>query len=649
MAIWNRKEVRIVFATPEVVKNDLAENRLSLSEFSLLVFDEAHRAVKDYAYTSIATHYVQQSSHPVILAMTASPGSEKRRILEVCNNLSVEQIEYRSEEDGDVKPYINPIDVTWKWFTIPQEYKYISSTFRGMLEDKLQFLIERGLLRKKHPQWIFKSDLISLGEEIQYKIELTMEELRGPLYAALVQQSSALTLMYCAELIESQGSPSLKAFLNRIEKDGGKAHQLLLNDNRIKEIQTLIDSLKIEHPKTIYLVELLKQRYTLFQSINKRQHEQDNFTFKKATDLTNERPKALVFTHYRDTAKKVVEILTENGIKAARFVGQAKRELDIGMSQEEQSAVLESFRNGEFDVLVATSIAEEGLDIPEVDLVVFYEPIPSEIRYIQRRGRTGRKSSGCVTILAAKDTIDERYLYASKRRMEKMKQILSSINPTLKPIQRTDVLANPMTADEVSYFESRRIVLDDRVDKMLSPHLETIKVDDLLSPPQSTNQSIRMKDKKRMELLSLESHTLTNGFRREIDSAARRIHTLIAKSGRQPLDVDIIQQSLSLENSVLLEALKKLEKLKRIEWVDDSRVILSENLAKISGSTYDVYVEKIIHGRALVIVNGKWHARLNHYDYEGPRELLRKGSEFRVVGEVYRDDGVCSLRVKQIV
>jgi len=80
MAIWNRKEIRLVFATPEVVKNDLAENRLSLSQFSLLVFDEAHRAVKDYAYTSIARYYVQQSSHPVILAMTASPGSEKRRL-----------------------------------------------------------------------------------------------------------------------------------------------------------------------------------------------------------------------------------------------------------------------------------------------------------------------------------------------------------------------------------------------------------------------------------------------------------------------------------------------------------------------------------------------------------------------------------------
>lgn len=102
----------------------------------------------------------------------------------------------------------------------------------------------------------------------------------------------------------------------------------------------------------------------------------------------------------------------------------------------------------------------------------------------------------------------------------------------------------------------------------------------------------RIKDKKKMELLSAESHTLTNQFRREIDSAARRIHTLIAKSGTQGLDVDIIQENFSFENSVLLEALRKLERLKRIVWVDDSRVILSDNLARISGNTYDVHIEK---------------------------------------------------------
>jgi superfamily II DNA/RNA helicase len=457
----------------------------------------------------------------------------------------------------------------------------------------------------------------------------------------MIQQSSALTLMYCVELIESQGSPSLKAFLERVENHGRKAHQSLLDDNRLKEIQTLLNSLKIDHPKTRYLVELLKHRYPVcFRRHNKQE-------LAVPTDLIK-RIKALVFTHYRDTAKKVVEILTESGIKAARFVGQAKRELDIGMSQDKQSAVLESFRNGEFDVLVATSIAEEGLDIPEVDLVVFYEPIPSEIRYIQRKGRTGRKSSGRVIILAAKDSIDERYLYASKRRMETMRQTLSSISITLNRLQRANIVVNRMTPEEVISLELNRRTFDERVDKMLSPHVNVRKKDDSIPLQETINQLIRRKEKNRMELISIESHSFTSEYRRKIDSWARKIHILIAKSGGEPLDVDIIQQNLSIENTVLLEALRKLEKLKRIEWVDDNKVILTENL-KISGTTYEVYVEKIIHGRALVIVNGKWYARLNHYDYEGPRELLRKGSEFKAVGELYHEEGVVNLRVKQIV
>lgn len=646
LAIWNNGGLRLVFATPEVVRNDLVENRLSLAEFSLLVFDEAHRAVKDYAYTSIARYYLQQSSSPTIFAMTASPGSERGRVKEVCNNLSIEQIEYRNEEDPTVKPYVNPIQTTWQWFTIPQEYKYISSIFRSMLEEKLRFLIERGLLRKKNPNWIFKRDLINLGEEIQYKIELTMEELRGPLYSALMQQSSALTLTYCAELIESQGSQSLRAFLNRIENDAGKAHLLLLNDRRIKEIRTFINAMKLDHPKMTYLIHLLKQHYS-------QSNEKDNNMIagqQKQVGLANERPKVLVFAHYRDTAKRIVETLNENGLQAVRFVGQARRELDMGMNQEEQSAVLESFRNGEFDILVATSIAEEGLDIPQVGLVVFYEPIPSEIRYIQRRGRTGRKSAGTVVILATKNTLDERYLYASKRRIEKMKQILSSLSSSLTPIRRTISLPNPMTSEEISSYESRRKVLDGIVDKTLSSQ-HGISTDDMIQRVtfELNAKLARLKDKGKMDLLSIESYTLTNEFKKQVDSASRRIHQLVAKSGTQGLDVDTIKETYSIDNSVLLEALKRLEKLKRIEWIGDDRVILSENTVKVSGSTYGVHVVKIIHGGALVIVNDKWHARLNHYDYEGPRELLRKGSEFRAIGELYRDGDIFSLRIKQIV
>src|SRR5437879_11855317 len=74
-----------------------------------------------------------------------------------------------------------------------------------------------------------------------------------------------------------------------------------------------------------------------------------------------------------------------------RFVGQASRGEDIGLSQKEQVDILDKFRAGEINVLVATSIGEEGLDIPQVDHVVFYEPVPSEIRQIPPRGRTGRR------------------------------------------------------------------------------------------------------------------------------------------------------------------------------------------------------------------------------------------------------------------
>jgi Fanconi anemia group M protein len=300
--------------------------------------------------------------------------------------------------------------------------------------------------------------------------------------------------------------------------------------------------------------------------------------------------------------------------------------------------------------LVATSIAEEGLDIPQVGLVVFYEPIPSEIRYIQRRGRTGRKSAGTVVILATKNTLDERYLYASKRRIEKMKQILSSLSSSLTPIRRTISLPNPMTSEEISSYESRRKVFDGIVDKTLSSQ-HGISTDDLIQRVtfELNAKLARLKDKSKMDLLSIESYTLTNEFKKQVDSASRRIHQLVAKSGTQGLDVDTIKETYSIDNSVLLEALKRLEKLKRIEWIGDDRVILSENTVKVSGSTYGVHVVKIIHGGALVIVNDKWHARLNHYDYEGPRELLRKGSEFRAIGELYRDGDIFSLRIKQIV
>jgi ERCC4-related helicase len=674
-AIWNKPEIRLVFATPEVVKNDIEENRLSLNDFTLLVFDEAHRAVKDYAYTFIAKEYVKQSIYPLILALTASPGSDKQRMKEVCDNLFIEHVEYRSEEDPDVRQYINPIEVEWKYLDLPSEYQYIISNLKSILHEKIRWLIQHRILSQKDPRWIFKRNLIDAGDQIRYNLELTMEEERGPLYVALMQQSSALSLMYCTELIESQGSYSLKAFLDRIEEEGhgvasgagsggsSKSHQSILNDSRIKEVRTLVSNLTTEHPKINYIVNLLKNRYhssNFTQNSNAKKDGQYNRQEKLDPesdynrrhnhlipyhDLQNN-SRTLIFTQYRDSARHIVEMLSKNGINASRFVGQAKRQGDIGMKQDEQTSVLESFRNGEFDVLVATSIAEEGLDIPQVDLVIFYEPIPSEIRHIQRRGRTGRMSAGSVIILAAKETIDERNLHASKRRIQKMKQTLSSLLTSLKPIIRNSLSTDPLTSDDISSLDKTIENMDERLKEMEIK--SELRNDTQI--PHVTNNIVKIVQNKRKSLLNLEGEALTTNFRLQVDKTARMIHSLLVRSGRAGLDFDSIGENIAVvDNSVVIEALHRLEKLKRIEWLDDNTVVLIDNLKKISGKTYDVYVEKIVQGRALIMVNGKWRARLNHYDYEGPRDLLKKGGKFKAVGELYHGDGVLNLRIKQIV
>lgn len=645
-AVWNNTHVRLVFATPEVVKNDIEENRVSLKDFILLVFDEAHRAVKDYAYTSVAKEYIKQSIHPVILALTASPGSQQQRVQEVCDNLFIEQVQYRSEEDHDVKSYINPIEVKWEWFDLSSEYQYIRSALKSMLDEKLNWLIQRRLLGKD-PRWIFKRNLINVGEQIRYNLELTMEEHRGPLYLALSYQASALSVMYCIELIESQGSYSLNAFLNRIEAEGGKSHRSLLNDPRIKEIRTLVNKLPTEHPKLKYIVDILKTRCG--RSDLFIQHGNSNEQQSMYEDQLLHASRVLIFTQYRDTARHIVEILSENGIRASRFVGQAKRQGDPGMKQDEQTNVLKSFRNGEFDVLVATSIAEEGLDIPEVDLVIFYEPIPSEIRYIQRRGRTGRKTAGSVVILAARETIDERHLNASKRRVQKMKQTLSSVNTELKPLNRNIFPPNSMTDEEMDLLN----LTIGRHDLRLRKEVETklLSAIDITNPsmPNVSKYVNEIVQKKKRSLLTSEEERLTGHFRRQVDRAARHIHSLLARTGKSGLNFDFICDNTGLDNLVATEALQQLEKLRRIEWIDDDTVALIDNLKKISGKIYDVHVEKIIQGRALVTVDGKWHARLSHYDYEGPRDLLKKGNEFKGVGELYHSEGVLNLRIRQIV
>jgi Fanconi anemia group M protein len=428
--------------------------------------------------------------------------------------------------------------------------------------------------------------------------------------------------MYCIELMESQGFNSLGTFLNRTQGEDTKSHKMLIGDNRIKEIRGLIEQLNIEHPKIQYLINVLRERFEY--QINSKN------TRNLVTGELEKDSRVLIFTQYRDTAQHIVELLIKNKIRSSKFVGQSKRQGDPGMRQEEQNSILKKFREGEFNVLVATSIAEEGLDIPEVDLVVFYEPIPSEIRHIQRRGRTGRKNIGSVIILATKDTIDERYLEVSRKKIQKMKSVLSSINTQLKlePVHRVSVKHDPMTAYEIKYIDS---CLDGFGEK---------------AKRKSQSSSIKKIPLHKIPYSTIDTNI--TGLESLVKRTARKIYSVVSIHGNSGLDIELLHKTLEQDDALIDAALKMLEKLEKIKIIG-RKAILSENVVKIQGQVFKIEIEKLVMGKAIVLVNGKWQALLHHYDYRGPRELIRKGREFKAIGELYRDKDKLNIRVKQIL
>ena len=596
-AFWNG-EARIYFSTPQVVKNDLLEGRLNLQNFMLLVFDECHRAVKEYAYTDIARIYVVQARYPLILGMTASPGSDLSRVQEVCRNLYIERVEFRTEEDPDVKPYIQPIEIEWKRVNLPKEYLAIKALIRSMLDRRLSWLLANGIIKRK-PEYVTRKCLIEAGEELRYMLEAeSVEEERGRLFTAIINQSLALTLFHMLELLETQGLHTLKAFMEKVEAERREKHSyaVLTNEHEYKSLKTLVWSAATEHPKA----ELLKQIV------------RSQLSWKPSSRI-------LVFTQYRDTATYLVEQLrTVPGVRVERFVGQASKLNDKGLTQEEQAERIRKLENGELNVLVATSIAEEGLDIPAVDHVIFYEPIPSEIRYIQRKGRTGRKAPGKVTILAANESLDMIYFYASRKRVERMRRIAETLNLKLPTIlrRRAKPPPTPLTPEEIAELER------DAVRVEVEPEAVKTEVEALRE------------------------------FNRKAARAARIAYMKLLEKGAEGLTVEQLSRDPELEwasPNVIRAALGMMMNEELVAEVEAGRYAVASAAKPKTGKVYEVEVEKIYPGSAVVLVNGKWRARLEPSDYEGPISLVRKNSRFKAVADLYRMNGVLHIRVRDVV
>jgi ERCC4-related helicase/ERCC4-type nuclease len=405
-ASW--ESARIVTSTPQVIENDLLSRRISLKDVSLVIFDEAHRAAGNYAYVYIAERYAREAANPLVLGITASPGSQSEKIAEICVNLGIKNIQTRTESDPDVAPFVHQREIEWVKVIVPEEIIKIRTVIEEVLKSRIDDLNLLGVSPARIDPRASKKELLGLQAILMSSAKRQAD---AATFKGISVMAEILKLQHAVELAETQGTDALQRYFQRLEgealsRSGSKASRRIMQDPKFRQAMNALQEIKVEHPKPAAVRKILQEQLGA---------KPDS--------------RIMVFTNYRDTASSLLKYLKDDPvIKAVRFVGQSSREEDIGLSQKKQAEILQKFRAGEFNVLIATSVGEEGIDIPSTDLVLFYEPVPSEIRSIQRKGRTGRARAGRVVVLMAKGTRDEAYYWISDRKEKTMQKQMRGLS-----------------------------------------------------------------------------------------------------------------------------------------------------------------------------------------------------------------------------
>jgi Fanconi anemia group M protein len=603
--VWNNPRVRFVTATPQAVWNDYRRGLVRLEEFALLIFDECHRSRSRYAYTRLAEEYIRRCPYPLILALTASPGSEEDKVVEVIKNLWIEQVVWMSEEDEEVSKYIPGIRVGWVRVKLPAEYEMIRDEIKRMIESVISRLRESGLLRMPI-EAVNRKVLVGLMNRIRAEID---SGVKGPNVHYMTLLSAALSLYHAQELIESQHVYSLKHYLEEISRSELRSHKTIASTPDFRNLVRMVSQCTADHSKVDALASTLEAHFA-----------------EKPVD------RVLVFANIRATAEVLVDRLRDGGYRAALFIGRAEGKHGPRMSQDEQMRTLKAFREGVYNVLVATSVGEEGLDIPECGLVVFYEPAVSGIRYIQRRGRTGRKLPGKAVILVADKTVDEYYFREGYRRARRMDKILQQASQKTVKIERKTPRPPPGTQwPWTKTVEEPEPVIEIEVE-----------------PKQVSERGI-VNVEPRQEVVSVKRPSS-----RELYYCRKNIYETLLKAGDKGVTPHEIMESISYSPEAVRKSLSRLEREGLIKKIGDryvtTAVIRSKPLTvEPQGRIHTIAVEKVYPGSAVVMVDDSFRARLEPSAYNGPRDLIKKGRRFKARATITKIEDRTTVLIHDVV
>ncbi|XP_034676196.1 DEAD-box ATP-dependent RNA helicase FANCM isoform X2 [Vitis riparia] len=364
----------------QVLQGELASGKLN--EFSLL-----HLKCWRRIFNLLMAAPVQLR----ILALTATPGSKQQSIQNIIDNLHISTLEYRNESDHDVSPYVHNRNVELIEVAMGQDAIEINNVLLEVIRPFVIRLCAVGVLQNRDLQTLSPCDLLNSRDKFRQAPPLALPHMK---YGEVEGYFGALiTLYHIRKLLSSHGIRPAHEMLEEKMQQGPFARLMSKNEVLWKAKCLMQQSLSngTPNPKLSKMLDILIDHF-------------------KANNPQNSR--VIIFSNFRGSVRDIMDALAKIGesVKATQFIGQSSGKASKGQSQKVQQAVLEKFRAGGFNVIIATSIGEEGLDIMEVDLVICFDANISPLRMIQRMGRTGRKHDGRVVVLACEGSEMKGYM-----------------------------------------------------------------------------------------------------------------------------------------------------------------------------------------------------------------------------------------------
>jgi ERCC4-related helicase len=410
--LW--QERRLLYCTPQTVQKDLESGTCAdPSQIVCVVLDEAHKASGDYAYTKVIQFLQNYQNHRGesakfrIIGLSATPGTTIKKIQAVVQALHISKLACREESDPSVAPYINKKEIEIVLVASNSIQKDVMTYLSGMLSPLFQRLRDANACSPRY------YSNVSMG---RYQVRLAKEEwekntggqppLLYGVFAAIdilvALRTEALSSLSLVRMkIHQLKNKSQRGILSTIVKGPEMAQLLDLVNNAMSGNSSSQGGELRYSPKLLKLTAILTEHF-------------------ERQKVCGKSSRSIVFSQFRDSVSEIVGVLRQHAIlKPRHFIGQGKQKKNKdkdapdnslkGMKQAEQQQAIQEFRNGKYNILVCTSIGEEGLDIGEVDLIINFDTLSSPTRMIQRTGRTGRKRDGRVVFLISEGAEHDRY------------------------------------------------------------------------------------------------------------------------------------------------------------------------------------------------------------------------------------------------